>query len=130
MHCACESGNTELVYFIFSLKDEHGSPIFDAKAVTEEHRNILHYAFKAGNISLVKYLMSRKDHPNVTDATNDGMTILHYAVLSRKANLVRYIITLEDKDSLINLKNNKNDTALDIAQEIGDHEIMEILKNT
>jgi len=92
--------------------------------VNTKNENALIIATKAGNLYSVEYLLKCSININQQDIL--GNTALHYAVsLKNKAIIEKLIMSKAD----IDIKNNEKKSPLNLAHELEDKEILNILTN-
>ena len=85
--------------------------------------NALHWAAINNQPEIAKLLLEETSI-DVNEQDNDGVTALHWAVLGNSPEVTRILL----KYKPILLRDNANDTALDIARKGENEEIFQILK--
>ncbi|OXA53872.1 Ankyrin repeat domain-containing protein 6 [Folsomia candida] len=85
----------------------------------------LHLASASGHINIVKILLQHGAKPEKQDSSN-GDTILHIACAQNRKKLTKLLLA---SGCRTNLRNNQNETALDISNRKGFTEISELLKH-
>lgn len=125
--CKDSCGSTPLMDYIrsghFSSIQHFTSKDFDLRSLDRFGRNCLHIASQSGQCQTIKILV--KDwNMNVNEVSDNGMSSLHWAVFEKQIEAVKTLLDLNcDKD----LKDKKNKSAKDIANELGYENIAQIL---
>ncbi|KAI6672968.1 hypothetical protein NL676_000874 [Syzygium grande] len=113
IHIACQSGHIDTIHELVKMWPDL------AEVKNKKGQNILHVAAKGGNNNAVRYILKECGEPVDTKLVNskdvDGNTPLHLA--SRHYNCHVLFFLTEDKRSDLQLRNNENLTALDVAME-------------
>ena len=100
----------------------HGA---DVNAANKENRTSLMVSCMNGNIDSANVLLNAGANPNISDA--DGDTCLHYAV--RHISCSHIVQRIIGHGAYVNTSNNRNQTALLLACNIGNTEAMNLLLN-
>ncbi|MBT3754706.1 MAG: hypothetical protein HOB92_04455 [Candidatus Cloacimonetes bacterium] len=88
-------------------------------------RSFLHNAVIGGDYAIIKKLVEKGADVNAVDSLNK--TALHYSVMHNYKKLTKLLI---DRETDINAVDNTGRTALSIAQDWGNEDIFDYLKNT
>ena len=96
---------------------------FDLKSFDKFGRNCLHIASQSGHCLTIKVLVQDWEM-DVNEVSFNGMSSLHWAVFEKQIEAVKILLELNcDRD----LKDKKDKTAKDIANELGYQKIFEML---
>ena len=114
LHYAVQSQKKELIRL---LVDE-----VTARAKDNQGETALDKAVKEGGLEIVEILIYSGADPS--DQNKKGQTSLHHAVLLEQEHLIEYLMTQD----AINKPDNQGQTPLQLATQIKNEEIIEILK--
>lgn len=87
----------------------------------------LHLAAKFGRLAMIKILIKNKEknHLNNRATNRDGWTVLHMAAAHNKPDIIEYLIKQDPE--LLNIMNNRGETAIKIASQLGNIEAVRAL---
>lgn len=121
IHCAANSGNTDLIELCLN----HGMSVNSAD---DFGGTPLHYAAHNGHVKAVIFLLAHGAYINVLTSCNGGNcepgSPLHVAVYNHRAAVMQVLL---DAGASVNLKNGNNETALDFAITNRDQWVVEML---
>jgi len=113
----CKSGNYE------SLKTILINRRYNINIKSNEGFTALHYAIINGHLNIVKFLIEiYQADLNVYD--KEGNDILMLAIINQKINIIKYIIEFYN----VNKFNKKGESTIELAEKIGNKEILDILE--
>lgn len=115
---AVKSGNLSTVK---TLVENH---VVDPTFMLEHGSSALHFAAAQGDLSMVKYLISKKVSIDAKDA--GGTTPLMWAVYHKHTNVVDYLL-LKKADP--NIRREGGDRAIEIAKRTRDDELIDLIQD-
>ena len=117
LHYGARNGH----YKVCELLLKNGSHI---NTVTRSGRaSPLHRAATQGHAEIIDLLLKSGADPNISDA--DGFTALHRAVISNSVSVCKLLVSKTDSNS----EDNSGRTPLKLAEQMGNEEVLEILKS-
>ncbi|CAH2074436.1 unnamed protein product [Thlaspi arvense] len=120
LHSAARNGHTEIVKELIAKKPGM------ATRVDKKGQTALHMAAKGQNAEIVDALI-KANSPLINAADNKGNTPLHIAVRKNRAEVIVQTVLEYDEISRVSV-NKSGETALDIAEKTGLHEIVPLLQ--
>ncbi len=120
-HTLIEAAKTNNTHLALTLI-HNGTAILHSKDADEWCA--LHHAAFHNNSILVQALITSNIYPNMLN--HNGMTALHIAAIFNYSEIAQMLVDCIDTD--LDIKNNNNQTALEIAQERGHQETIQILQ--
>ncbi|CAG7558571.1 unnamed protein product [Fusarium equiseti] len=118
--------------FACLLLDSPGADSLDVNAPDQYGMTAVHMAVRMGDIEMLEYLLGEKQ-ADANSRQPDGSTPLILALKHNKINPRRHdvVCTLLNNGANVTLKNNKEETAKDIAKQTkvdGDKRVLKLLK--
>ena len=120
---ACKLGNCQMLQEISDLIEKENADDDIFNSVEDNKWSPLHYVCVSGEIKILKFLLEKR--VNCNKVTIDEWTPLQLAVYFGKAEVVEAL--LQSPNILINKKTKFRGTALHLACETGNLEIMKLL---
>ena len=120
LHMAAQGNKVNSMYF---LMKEYG---LDIMTLDYNANTALHWACYFNSDKIVKYIMLSVPNININSQNNDRYTPLHLAVLSGGFKNIKRLLL---KGANVTLKSNKNQTAIDLANNMNNQKIIQLLKN-
>jgi ankyrin repeat protein len=124
LHLAAYNGHLEIVNFLLENNADLDTFAAFFEGEIPVNGTALHLAAHAGQLKVMEALIAKGANLNGSDGTYDYLTPLHTAVRDGKMDAVKLLL---DKGADINAFNGAEDTAITIAAENGQLEILQFL---